>query len=405
VRVVFLNQHYAPDEAATAQLLGDLGPALVAAGHEVSAICSSRGYADPGRHFPARETLDGVAVYRTWTARRAGPSIAGRLLSYLTYLGGAARVLAFHRKPDVVISLTTPPLIGWLGVVMAGLRGARSVSWVMDLYPDVAFELGALERDSMLGRLLTWISNRVLRRSSHVVAIGETMAERLREAGIARVTVIHNWADGEQIRPCPSTPHALREQWGWQDRFVILYSGNLGLAHEFDTILDAAERMRDKPRYLFAFVGSGSRRREVEAEATRRGLSNVVFRPPVPREQLPMSLTAGDLHLVTLRPTMPGLLVPSKIYGILAAGRPTLYIGPDVGEIAEILREGDCGRRIPAGDADAVVAAIREYDEDESLRGEAERRARQLFDARFTRERAMRSFMKLIAEGGENGWR
>ncbi len=305
-------------------------------------------------------------------------------------------MLATQRRPDAVISLSTPPLVALLGLTLARLRGASSLYWVMDVYPQLAFELGVIEPRSIVGRIFRRLSAACLRRSDEVIALGDTMAERLSSEGAGPVTVIHNWADGEAIHPVEPQDNPLRAEWGWSDRFVVLYSGNMGLAHEFDTVLDAAERLAADPRILLAFVGGGPRRAEVEAEARRRGLSNVEFLPYVPREQLGDSLTAGDVHLVTLRERMPGLLVPSKIYGILAAGRPSVYVGPQQGEIADILDSGRCGIGVRGGDADALAEAIRGYANDPARTREHGANARRSFEMRFTREHGVDAFRELL---------
>jgi glycosyltransferase involved in cell wall biosynthesis len=246
-----------------------------------------------------------------------------------------------------------------------------------------------LGRRSPAGRLLGAVSRHTLRQTDVAIALGPTMERRLRASGATRIRVLHNWADGEAVRPRPVAGHSLRAEWGWGERFVVLYSGNLGLVHDFGTILDAAELLRDEPRVLFAFVGAGPRLAAVEAEVRRRGFGNVEFRPHVDRPRLGESLTAGDLHLVTLRDGIAGLVVPSKIYGILAAGRPTLYVGPDEGEVAEILEEGRCGARVALGDAAALAETIRDYVTDEGRRGDEGARARELFERRFGKERAL----------------
>jgi glycosyltransferase involved in cell wall biosynthesis len=404
VRIVLLNQYYAPDESATAQLLTDLGEGLALGGHEVRVVCCSRAYADPSLRYPSSEELDGVAVRRTWASGFGRGSRIGRVADYLTFLAGATVRLLFSRRPDVVVSLSTPPLVAAMGLLLARLRGARSVYWVMDVYPELAFALGALQPRSAAGRLFSRISRFALRGSDVVVALGESMAARLRGAGAADVRTVHNWADGESILAVDPERSALRDAWGWSGRFVLLYSGNMGLAHEFETALDAAVAMRETPEFLLAFVGGGPRRAEVEAEVRRRGLTNVEFRPYVPRERLGDCLVAGDLHLVTLREGLQGMLVPSKIYGILAAGRPTLYVGPGEGEIADIIRTGRCGTRIAAGDGQGLADAIVRYARDGAARAEEGRRARGLFDERFAKERALNAFRRLIAgEGGGSG--
>lgn len=403
MRIVLLNQYFAPDEAATAQLLADLGEGLVAAGHDVVAVCSCRAYNDPARRYPRRERVRGVGVRRIRATGFGRGSAAGRVADYLTFLGGAVLDLLLQSRPEVIVSLSTPPLVAWVGLLLARLRGARSIYWVMDVYPDLAFRLGALRPGSPAGRLLERISRATLRGSTAVVALGETMAARLRAGGLRNVATIHNWADGEAIRPRPADGHPLREAWGWTGRFVVLYSGNMGLAHEFETVLAAAELLRRDRGVLLSFVGGGPRRAEVEREARRRGLDNVEFRPYVERERLGLSLTAGDLHLVTLREGMPGLLVPSKIYGVLAAGRPTLYVGPEAGEVADIIAAGRCGTRVAAGDVQGLAGAIERYARDAALREEEGRRARRLFEERFDKPRALRSFARLVERGGSRG--
>jgi glycosyltransferase involved in cell wall biosynthesis len=309
---------------------------------------------------------------------------------------GAACRLLLERDVDVVVSLTTPPLVATVGWIASRLRGARSICWVMDIYPELAFALGMLRRRSVVGRLLGVVGRATLLRSDAVVALGETMARTMREDGARRVIVIHNWADGEAIRPCRPADSPLRRAWGWGNRCVFLYSGNLGLAHEFDTVLAAAESLRDDPDVLFAFVGEGPRLHHVEREVARRRLGNVEFRPHVSRESLGDSLTAADVHLVTLRDGIAGLVVPSKIYGILAAGRPTLYVGPDAGEMVEILRDGGCGLRVAVGDGAALAEAIRRYAGDVQRRSAEGRRARRLFDERYTKQAALRAHQDVL---------
>lgn len=340
--------------------------------------------------------LRGVSIQRVWSTGFGRGRRLGRVFDYLTYLAGASRVLALHSRPDVVLSLSTPPMVALLGLIGARLKRARSVYWVMDVYPELAFELGVLRQRSLGGRALAVLSRFLLRRSDRVVALGDAMAQRLRAGGAPEVSVIHNWADGRAIQPTPTAGHPLRSRWGWEGRFVVLYSGNMGLMHEFDTVLEAAALLLPaEPQVLFAFVGGGPRRPEVEARVRQLGLKNVEFRAAVARSELGQSLTSGDLHLVTLSGRAAGLLVPSKIYGVLAAGRPTLYVGPE-GDVSAILRQGRCGARIAANDAAALAQEIVRYRQDERRRLEEGERARRLFEECFTKERGLRAFQLLL---------
>lgn len=393
MRIVVLNQFYAPDEAATAQMLGDLGSGLAAAGHQVTAICSDRSYAQPRKRYPLRQTIDGVSIERVRSTGFGRGTVIGRACDYVTFMIAATMHLLRTKRPDVVVVLTTPPMIAYAALQVRRFRKFRLVFWSMDVYPQLAFELGALKPNSWLGRLLRRISRRVLESSDIVVALGETMAERLLDLGAHRVRIIQNWADETAI--VAASQRVLRTEWKWDGRFVVLYSGNLGLAHEFDTVLAAARRLQDTdPAVLFAFIGVGPRLGQVKEGA--RQLKNVEFRDYVERSRLRETLPAADVHLTTLKPGMPGLLVPSKIYGILAAGRPTIYVGPDDGEIARILRENDCGTSLRNDDVDGLVKAIRDYRSDRPRVEREGKNARAIFEKRFTRTSGVAAFREML---------
>jgi glycosyltransferase involved in cell wall biosynthesis len=402
VRIVFLNQYYAPDEVATAELVTDLAQELVRHGHDVSVVCSDRCYGDPDRRFSRREQLNGVKVHRVRSSGFGRRRATSRILDSLSYLTGAGLSVLFGGPVDMVVSLSTPPMVSTLGLLLARTKRARAAYWVMDLYPDVAFALNAVSSKSVLGRALSRLSAWTLRRSDIVIALGETMAHRLRERGAQAVAVAHNWVDGDRIRPRPVEQHPLRAAYGWEGRWVVLYSGTLGLAHDFETVLDAAEKLSGEDEILFVFVGSGSRTRELECQVRERVLGNVELLPQLAKERLDEGLTSADLHLVTLRPGLSGLLVPSKIYGVLAAGRPTVYVGPEDGEVADILRQAGCGVRIAPGDADGLTRAVLGYRGDPARWGRAAKQARAVFERRFDRRLALDRLVRILErEGGE----
>jgi colanic acid biosynthesis glycosyl transferase WcaI len=414
-RVVLLNQYFAPDEAATAQMLADLGAELArerresaAQGEggrfEVVAIASDRSYADPRRRYQRREAIDGVKVERVGTSAFGRTSRIGRSIDYLLFFLGASRKLLFGKKADVIVTLTTPPFIALVPLLIGRLRRVPTILWSMDVYPDVAFELGALRRRSPAGLVLQGAGRWVLRSADLVVALGETMAARLCEQGAGRVEVVHHWAieaDRSLVRPLVAeAAEQIRREWGWRDRFVVMYSGNMGLAHDFSTVIDAAEEMErgrsGSPEVLFSFVGGGPQQSGVQQAVLLKRLAAVEFRDYVRRERLIGTLSAPDVHLVTLREKMPGLLVPSKIYGILAAGKPTIYVGPDRGEVFDILREGDCGIRVANGDVSSFIAAVERYRNEPGLAARHGANARELYARRFTREASVGRLVELI---------
>ncbi|MBA5867061.1 MAG: glycosyltransferase [Nitrospira sp. CR1.3] len=224
------------------------------------------------------------------------------------------------------------------------------------------------------------------------------MAQRLIGQGVHEKTVrvIHNWADGSRIHPINRDQNPLRSEWGLNGKFVVGYSGNFGRAHDFTTILDAAERLKGNGHIVFLFIGSGAQRGQLEKETQRRELQNVRFKPYQPRKRLHLSLSVPDAHLVSLQPSLEGFIVPSKFYGIAAAGRPTIFIGSSQGEIPRILKEAQCGFSIEVGRVDELVGIIQNLAAHEELCLCLGRRARELFDRRFDVGYAMHAWDEVL---------
>ena len=253
--------------------------------------------------------------------------LIGRGVDYVSFYIAALGVLAREvRRGDIVVAKTDPPLISIVAAMVAKAKGARLLNWLQDLYPEVAAALGlqtfAGWRGAPLRALRTWS----LRAAAANVAIGERMAARLRSLGVAPETihVIANWCDDAAIEPIDHAGNPLRHEWQLAAKFVVGYSGNLGRAHEFDTVLGAARQLAGEPDIIFLVIGGGhgvERFRRATAD-----LPNIVFKPYQPRNRLAHSLGVSDVHWVSLRPEVEGLIVPSKVYGILAAGRPILAI-------------------------------------------------------------------------------
>jgi glycosyltransferase involved in cell wall biosynthesis len=394
--ILLVNQYYAPADAPTAALLADVGAALAAEGNDVRAIASRRGYRDASVRYPRREQIDGVHVRRIGGTGFTQQRRWGRLINYFAFFASAGKQLLITRRADVVVCLSTPPLLAAIVQTITKLRGARFIYWVMDVHPELAFRLGHLEKTSITGRILEWSGRRTLERSDVVIALGNDMAKRIEPYSNGSTRVVPNWADGNRITPRPIENHPLRAEWGWDGKFVIAYSGNIGLVHEFDTIIEAAAKLEGDDRYLFCFIGGGPRENEVHTEVERRGLSNVEFRPWVPDDQFPDSLTAPDVHLVTLREDLAGLSVPSKTYSILAAGRPIAFVGPHDSDIAELMSSADCGIHVPNGDAVGLTDALRAYDQNRDLQTAHSNSARSTYEASFTPGRGLASIMALL---------
>lgn len=409
MRVLLINQYYYPDIAATAQMCADLAEDLVKSGHHVTVVAGTAAYRTPheGDRALAQKPLAlsaehrGVRILRVPIPSPTGlfghlpgdrlkklGDLAEKGLGYATFLGGALCRILLAERPDVVLALSTPPLVAALGLCQKALFRTRFVYWVQDVYPELAVALHVMSPRGPAAAFFSALSARLYRGADALVVLDEAMGERLIEKGAARdrVHVIDNWCDGAEVTPLPPGENRLRRHLGLRpDDFAIGYAGNHGRGHDFHTLLGALPLLKDDP-VSWLFIGGGPRRPLVEEGA--RGLPGVHFLPPQSRAGIRDALCAGDVGLVTLDAGLDGLLVPSKVYGMLAAGRPILYIGPANGRVADLLREHEIGESVRNGDIAGLCAAVRRLRSDPERRARMGDKARQLFEQEFTRQKA-----------------
>jgi colanic acid biosynthesis glycosyl transferase WcaI len=398
VKIVFFNRFFFPDTSATSQILSDLAFHLAAGGAHVHVVTS---------HVPggdaALETIRGVTVHRV--ARTiAGPhGLARRALAYAGYYFGARSAARRLLEPgDIAIVKTDPPMLSAVIGPVARGRGSRVIAWIQDVFPEVAAMYGVPLMKSAVGDILRRKRNESLMRADRVVAIGPAMAQRLAAQGVARekLSVIHNWADGDAIMPSAREGNALRNRWDVADKFVVGYSGNLGRVHEFDTLLAAAAALRDRDDIRFVIVGRGPRLAEVRERVVREGLSNVMFEPHQERASLSESLGAADVHLSVLQPRFDALVLPSKHYGIMAAGRPLVFIGDPAGESAQLVAEAQCGAVVETGKSGELAQVLLRLAADRGIREAMGRRGRAAFEEHFSLRHALREWREILADLG-----
>jgi len=365
MKILFINQFFWPDSSATSQQLTDAADGLAKLRHQVSVLCGGGGYATS-----ASSRAPEVEVVRVKALRFARGKV-GRILSYLSfYMAAMLRGLTATRQ-DVVVSMTTPPLISLLGTMIKEVRGSRHFIWEHDIYPDVAIDLNYFKRGGLADRVVGMLADFSRRNADGIIALGNCMKERLIARGIPgdRIFIVENWANGAAIEPMarPGDPNEL----------ILLYSGNLGLAHDLDTITGAIKMLREDSRFRFLFVGGGGRRKELAEFCEVNAIRSVEFRGYVSRDKLSVGLAAGDIGLVTQHNVCCGSVVPSKVYGILAAGRPVLFIGPKAATPALTIGRYKCGWQIDCGDVDGLAALLLYLAAHPEVVGEAGVRARQ----------------------------
>jgi colanic acid biosynthesis glycosyl transferase WcaI len=405
MRICFFNRSYWPDQAATGQLLTELAEDLAARfGWQVTVVAGAALNAHPAHRggtlgWPiAREERRGVTIVRANGTTFRPKRFVARAANYVTYLASAA-VASFALPPqDVVVSLTDPPVIGRIALSVAKRHGAAFVFLCEDVFPEVAALVEDFH-DDRVNRLLDRTYRHLLREAAAVVALGDRMRSRLvdeKGADPARVHVVHNWADCEAVWP-GSKDNAFSRAHDLVDKFVVMHSGNVGLSQNLDVVVEAAVRLAAHPDVVIAMVGDGVRRQALQERANRSGLTNLRFFPYQPKELLIDSFAAADVFLVSLRPGLEGYIVPSKLYGILAAGRPFIAATDPTCEAAELGARHECGLWARPNDADALVAAILALRSNPALTAAMGHRARQLA-MRFDRRVAVEAYHDLFTQ-------
>jgi putative colanic acid biosynthesis glycosyltransferase WcaI len=339
MKVLLLNQCFWPDVAATAQHLTDVALGLTERGHQVTVVCADRAYDAPQTRFSRRESWRGIDIIRVPSVQANKKSRLQRGLNFASFLVACAARLLFLRRQDVVIALTSPPLISWLASWFTRLKGGRLISWVMDLNPDEAIAAGWLAQDSFTARALERLLLTSMRRSAAIVVLDRFVKQRLTAKNISadKVLILPPWSLEDVVGYDQEGRERFRRQHGLTDKFVVMYAGNHSPCHPLETLLSVAEKLAHRSDISFSFVGGGSEHSTVERFASSRGLDGIVCLPYQPRHRLGELLSAADLHVVIMGNSFVGIIHPSKIYNVLKVRAPFLYLGPEESHIVDII--------------------------------------------------------------------
>ena len=396
--LLVLNQYYWPGVEATAHLLTELCEALVA-DYDVTVVTGRlRGQEDA----PDTETRNGVRIFRVHSSAYDRARLGRRGVNYVTYLARAAGRALSLGPPDVILCMTDPPMAGALAIVLGKRYRAPVIVLSQDVFPEIAVELKRLSNPVVIS-LLGAITSFALRRADRVVAIGDMMSRRLEDKGVEprRMRVIPNWVDTTTLTPRPRDNEWARAN-GLTGRFVVMHSGNVGHAQNLDNLIRATTFVRDLEDLTAVIVGFGARH-AAEAALAERLEANVVFLPYQPRDVLPESLSAADVHFVGLGAGLAGYVVPSRLYGILSVGRPVVVAADSESEPAQVVREAGCGLVIPPGRPDLLAATLRELHAGEHDLAEMGRRGRAYVTEAADRSIAFERYRTLLGEVAGGG--
>jgi colanic acid biosynthesis glycosyl transferase WcaI len=399
VKIPLPNQAFYPDSVSTSQYVTDLARQLCAQWHDTTVVCGRRDYTVREKMYPRFEIVDGISIHRVGSTGFGKGNLVTRIIDAMTYdLLSIWRLVRLPRH-DIIVAFTSPPLVGLYGAVAARLWRARFVHWLMNVNHEIAMELGYLRRNGPLGRTLTAIYRYTLRACDRVVVMDRWMKARVERENLVdpqRIVIVPLWpihtaSENDEALTVQSA-NPFRDKYGLGNRFAVVHSGNLSYIHPIETVLDAAVRLKDDPSIVFVFIGYGARENDIDIRVRNDGLVNILKLPYQPRELLRQSLGAADLHLVVMGNAASGLAHSSKIYSILASGRPYLFVGPRASHIiSDVFDPCPGGFHVENGDVDGFLAAIKK------VRGlSAEERARiHLNNRAFVASRF--SLMKCVA--------
>jgi putative colanic acid biosynthesis glycosyltransferase WcaI len=397
---LLLTQAYPPDPTSVGQHIADAAAELVRRGHRAVVLTADRGYDDPAVRFPRREVLRGVEVYRLpWCSFGKG-SIAIRLIAGFSFVVQSIVRGLFVRHVDTVIVSTVPPMAPIAGCVLSVLRRARLKFWVMDLNPDQLVALGLTDELSLTARLFDGINHTVLGRATDVIVLDRFMADRvLRKRDVRnKLTILPPWPLSDHLEPVPHEQNPFRAEHDLAGKLVVMYSGNHSPTNPLTTVLQAAERVADDSRLVFLFVGGGIGKREVEASSS----PNIRSLPYQPLDRLKYSLSAADIHLVTMGEGVVGIVHPCKVYGALEVGRPVLFVGPEPSHISDIIAQHRIGWRVVPGDvagAERLLRSLPTIGADEMAAMGA--KARAAITEGLSKEKLCGPLVDILERGGE----
>lgn len=401
-KVLFLTQYFYPEVATTAQLLTELAVELRKFELEVAVFTGQPSYRKT-KKLPRKEDYRRVCIQRLFNTRFNKDKTFGRVANSLTFFFSALLRVLFTRRDKTLFIVSNPPFLALIGWLMKRIRGQKYIYLVHDVYPDIAVKLGYLPEGGLITKMWDKLNHRIYCCADAIVVLGdymrETIESKLTESCTkgANIHVIHNWANGDFIKPLAKEENWFCQEYDLVGKRVVLYSGNLGLFHDLETIVEAAEQLQGFDDLLFLFIGEGGKKKKLMEVAQKKGLRNVQFLPYQPWEHLPYSLTCGDISIVTVEKGVESLGVPSKLYTSLAAGQAILGLVGENSEVAGVIREYHCGIRVDQGDVEGVVNILKKLYEDPQLLVTMKKNARRCFEENFTREQAIEKYYAVLS--------
>jgi glycosyltransferase involved in cell wall biosynthesis len=398
--LIILSQYFYPEVASTGQLLTELAEDLVEYGYKIKVYTGKPSYYKNVEKYKKKELYHGIEIHRLFNTCLNKNSKLGKIFNSLTYFISIVFKLLSSKDRYPLLIVSNPPFLPIVGLLFNKIKKQKYVFLIHDIYPDIAIKLGYLKENSFIARIWDKFNYHILRNTERIIVLGECMAEIIKRKYLPnnniKIEIIHNWADEEFILPIKKENNWFTKKYHLENKLVISYSGNIGLFQDLETIIRAANKLKDYDDILFVFIGDGGGLNELKKMVEEKYLTNVLFLPYQPKDYLPYSLTSSDISIVALEKGVEGLAVPSKIYGILASGRAVLGLVGENCEVANIIKNAKCGFRVNQGDVDGLVEKIKYMYQNPELLKNMGVNSRKYFVEHFTRKQMTKKYYEIF---------
>ena len=397
--LLLISQVYVPDPAAVGQYMADVAEEMVEQGWKVTVFTSNRGYDDPSQEFPATEIVNGVSIKRLPFSSFGKKSILTRLIGQSIFCLQAILRGLFLPKVSSILVTTSPPIGGVVGWFISLVRRIPFNFWVMDLNPDQAIAQGVVGPNSIPARVFDFFNRRLLKRASRIIALDEFMADNVRKKTPHlddKILVLPPWPLEQALEIIPRDENPFIKKHLLEDKFVLMYSGNHSPVHPLDTFLDAAQALADDDRFVFLFIGGGKGKQAVDDFIASEKPGHVVSLPYQPLDQIKYSLSAANIHLVSMGSPMIGCVHPCKFYGSMSLAKPILYLGPSDSHIGQVIEETSAGWQIDHGETAEMIKVIKAASQDPALDSIGEK-GRQKILSSLSKQQLCQQFCQAIS--------
>ncbi|HEY0544532.1 MAG TPA: glycosyltransferase family 4 protein [Pyrinomonadaceae bacterium] len=394
-RIWLVSELYYPEETSTGYYITKIAEGL-ADSFEVHVLCGQPTYSARGLRAPRQELHKGVHIERCAGTTLDKNVLFFRLVNIITLsLSIFFRAIFQFKRGDQVMVVTTPPSLPFIVAAASRLRGAKYLLLIHDNYPEILIAAQKVRADAALVRVMNWMNRRLYKGASRIIVVGRDMKKLVTaklNGDAARIVTIPNWAELERVDPAPRAANALLTELGLSDKFVLLYAGNMGYPNDLESIVWCAEKLLDKEKFHFLFIGSGVKKRWLEGVIKKNGLSNITVLPPRPRDDQTNFLNACDIAVISFVDKMLGVSMPSRTYNTLAAGKPMIGIADPNSELATVIEEEKVGWVVPPAEADKLLAAILAAESQPQLLGEMGTRARAAAEKKYSLDKAVADY-------------